>query len=116
MSEPIPIKTNRHDRRTNLKRAGINLNNMAQLKVKVSNDKKAKPDDKGPKELPRELLAALKSGDESRVMACVELALKDGWDYADLIRSFEAHRLNMLLENAKTKIETIKKGNKILLV
>jgi hypothetical protein len=113
MNEPLPIQTNRHDRRTNLKRAKINLNEMAKLKAKVKN---APPEREGPKELPREMVSALRSGDEQRVTACVDLALKDGWDYGDLIRSFEAHRLNMLLENATNKIENAKKGNSILIV
>lgn len=104
------IKTNRHDRRTNLKRAGVDLSKMSEAKA----NQKETVD--GPRELPDEMREALESGDEDRVTACVDKLMEDGWDLPDLIRSFESHRMNMLIDNVKQRTENMKKGNDILLM
>ena len=113
-NQPQMIVTNRHDRRKNLKLAKVYMKKPVEMKNKRVGQ--VGPPREGPKELPADMLAALKSGDEDLVQACIDRVLADGWDHGDLIRSFEAHRLNMLLERTKEKIAEQKKGNKILIV
>jgi len=69
-----------------------------------------------PKELTKEMKQALMDNDEDALVVAADKAFEDGWTRADLINAFEAHRLNMLVDHVKQRVETQKTGNNILLM
>lgn len=101
---------NRHERRKNPKQANVNLADLSKAKTKV---KKA---DKEPLDLTEEMKRALMDNDEDALVIATDKVLNNGWTQADLINAFEAHRLNILMDHVKQRVETQKKGNNILMM